>query len=181
MPKYIERMNKTFFMGAFLSPVIVPVIIIAFSLFQAATGINRQLDEGLFVPIAILYVIFMFIMFILFHYRMWAAVYDERVKTSPGMAVFLLFVPIYNFIWIFKFYFGFVQHYNENVERYGQNTGVKPIEGYAFFAMPILSVMGAILEFVEAGAMSIIVNILIYIVFLVVVWQTCNAVNAMTD
>jgi hypothetical protein len=55
-------------------------------------------------------------------YRAWAAIQDGNASTTPEKAVGFLFIPFYNFYWIFKAWYGFAQDYNRYLDRYALNT-----------------------------------------------------------
>ena len=55
-------------------------------------------------------------------YRAWAVIQDGKASTSPEKAVGFIFIPFYNFYWIFKAWYGFAQDYNHYLERYALNT-----------------------------------------------------------
>jgi hypothetical protein len=50
-------------------------------------------------------------------YRLWKAIQNENSRTTPGKAVGYLFIPIFNFYWRFRAYWGFSKQANEYIER----------------------------------------------------------------
>jgi hypothetical protein len=46
------------------------------------------------------------------HYKCWKAIQNEQSTVTPGKAIGLLFIPIYNFYWVFKAYLGFSKQAN---------------------------------------------------------------------
>jgi hypothetical protein len=69
------------------------------------------------VPIA-LSVPFMYV----FLYKMWAAIQDGQARTTPGKAIGLLFIPLFNYYWIFQVLPGYATDYNKFVERHRINA-----------------------------------------------------------
>jgi len=55
-------------------------------------------------------------------YKMWAAIQDGRARTTPGMAVGLMFVPCFNIYWMFQVYWGWTKDYNLFIDREGLNV-----------------------------------------------------------
>lgn len=51
-------------------------------------------------------------------YKHWVIISDGRVRTSPGMAVGLCFVPFFNFYWVFVAYHGLTQDMNAYCRRH---------------------------------------------------------------
>lgn len=54
------------------------------------------------------------------HYRCWNSLPAHLRSTTPGKAIGLYFVPIFNFFWIFVSYFNLAKHYAD----WGRATGV---------------------------------------------------------
>lgn len=52
-------------------------------------------------------------------YRMWAALRFGTPRTTPGMALGLLFVPLFNLYWIFQVWYGWTVDYNRSVAQAG--------------------------------------------------------------
>jgi hypothetical protein len=149
-------------------------------------NLKHIIEENTIVFImTILYSVFIFTCKILFHYRMWAAIYNEQVDTPPKLAVLFLFIPLYNLYWIFKFYPGFVQYYNENIDRYGIGSEVQPIDKLVFTAYPLLKYISIIVRIVSAlGSSRSLINafsIFLFVLFIMMVSKTCDAVNALAD
>jgi hypothetical protein len=51
-------------------------------------------------------------------YKAWKAIQDGQVRTTPGRAVGFLFIPFYNFYWIFQAYWGLAKDYNSYISRH---------------------------------------------------------------
>jgi hypothetical protein len=71
---------------------------------------------------------------------------DGNASTTPEKAVGFLFIPFYNFYWIFKDWYGFAQDYNRYIERNALNTAKLP-EGL-FLAFCILFI-GSMVPFLN--------------------------------
>ncbi|MBN1881469.1 MAG: hypothetical protein JW885_04785, partial [Deltaproteobacteria bacterium] len=178
----VTRANKGLFLAIFLS---------FFLFIFISPFIEDLVIPNLFfkdLPAKLLIEIIYLIVFIHFHRRMWAATYDENVKATPTVAVILLLIPIIGFIWMFEFYFGYVKRYRDYIIRYGLESEVLPLplRGLMFYTLPILisicclflmlslSVPEMEWPFILSGAIS-------YIVFLIIVWETCDSVNSLAD
>ncbi len=51
-------------------------------------------------------------------WKAWKSLQDYTTKITPGLAVGLLFIPIFNMYWIFRAFWGFAKEYNSCVEEY---------------------------------------------------------------
>jgi len=71
------------------------------------------------VPIfvGIICFIYSFAIWNLLIYRIWQSIQDGNVRTTPALAVGFLFVPYYNFYWIFQAVWGFTKDCNRYIER----------------------------------------------------------------
>ena len=142
MPAKIKRMNKKFFMGAFISPFIIFGVFLVFYFLGMSAQMMEQLLGCLLDLIGALCFICILAFIILFHYRMWAAIYEKDMKVGstkvdPVAAVVLLFIPIVGVFWMFKFYSVFVHRMYEKVTEY--NDGLEPLPiGGVFTAIPVL-------------------------------------------
>ena len=52
-------------------------------------------------------------------YKAWAAIQDENASITPPKAVGFIFIPLYNFYWIFKAWYGLSRDYNLYIARRG--------------------------------------------------------------
>ena len=59
------------------------------------------------------------IAFLVLLYKAWSAIQDGQVRTTPGKAVGFLFIPFYNFYWMFPAIWGWAQDYNGYTTRHG--------------------------------------------------------------
>jgi hypothetical protein len=95
-------------------------------------------------------------------YRAWFCLSRAGATVTPGMAVGLLFVPVFNLYWIFRAYYGFAQEWNRLTHYYEDTRrGPKMSEGL-FLAFCILSLifppLGLILMFPVMASMCNAVN-----------------------
>lgn len=59
-----------------------------------------------------------FILHLVLLYEIWAIIQIGRVRTTPGRAVGYLFIPLYQFFWLFEAYAGWTQDYNRVLLQY---------------------------------------------------------------
>lgn len=110
-------------------------------------------------------------------YRGWAAIQDGQARTSPGKAVGFLFIPFYNFYWIFVAWAGLAKDFNAFVSRYG--LGVRRLSEGLFMAQCIMSVVGIVVNFIPF--VNVIYNLTLFVMMLVMLWSITGAVNELHD
>ncbi|MFC1791335.1 hypothetical protein ACFL0I_02575 [Gemmatimonadota bacterium] len=105
-----------------------------------------------------------------FVYRMWANIQDGHARTSPGKAVGFIFIPFFNFYWIFQVFPGFAKDFNAFILRHSLDIQPLPVGLYRAYAVLLLLTAIPLLGMLTALAS--------YFVLLPLVAKTCNGVNA---
>lgn len=59
------------------------------------------------------------VLFYILLYRNWQLIQDGYARTTPGRAVGFLFIPFFNFYWIFEAFPGLVKDTNAYIQRHG--------------------------------------------------------------
>jgi hypothetical protein len=77
------------------------------------------------------------------HYRFWQVVQDGFANLTPGMAIGLLFVPYFNYYWIFRAVYGLSKELNRYIERHFPNALPTEVRK----AHPALSLINIITSF----------------------------------
>jgi hypothetical protein len=103
-------------------------------------------------------------------YKMWSVIQRGpiRPQTTPGMAVGLCFVPIFNLYWNFVAIHGWTKDYNRYVRRAELRAPQMP-EGLAL-AMCIMPVVACV-----AGSLAFLVQVILTAIFIP---QACDGINA---
>lgn len=91
-------------------------------------------------------------------YALWKAIPPQRARTSPGLAVGLLFVPFFNLYWMFVAYYGLAKQLNQEAGFNGIRTQVS---SSAVLCMCIFMILGM----VGSGLFALIGLILQYVMF----------------
>jgi uncharacterized protein YacL len=192
MPPKIKRMNK----GAYLTYFSIMLILNLAAIVVASIIMNREREMVYLLPAMVAWCVLIMIASVglaVFHYRMWAAIYEKDmevggVKIDPVIAVVLLFISFVGEYWTFRFYTEFVSHYNDTVEKYGDELQLLSITG-AFTSLPVLRLIVFILGFFCVIPYTIIValplawflTLVMYFIFLKFTWQISDAVNSLAD
>ncbi len=96
-------------------------------------------------------------------YKMWASIQDGMARTSPGKAVGMLFIPLFNLYWLWQVFCGWAQDYNAHLERNRINA-------------PRIS-EGLFMTYVISSYVCFPVAL---VLLFVIVNAICNAVNALS-
>lgn len=167
----MQRVSKRVFVS--LIGVAMGVEAVLYPLALPAAIARRQADIGIYIGLALVASLFATVVWLVLLYRLWSAIQDGQARTTPGKAVGLLFIPYYNFYWLFRVVWGFSKDYNRYRDRYGLSTPRLP-EGL-FLAYSILLVCRAI---PFAGWLM---SVPTFIVAMFLVPKACDAVNALPE
>ena len=110
------------------------------------------------------------ITFYIFVYRIWDSIKDGQTRTSPGFAVGGLFIPFYNFYWIFQVLPGFAADFNKYKTQRRINT--PPLKNtllMTFAGMTVASIVPLL------GILCVVVN---GFVVLPMISQALDTVNS---
>jgi len=104
-------------------------------------------------------------------YKAWAVIQDGNVSTTPERAVGFIFIPFYNFYWIFKAWHGLARDYNHYLERRGLKAP-KMKEGL-FLAFCILFIC------ITVPVLNYVAGLPFLLIFTITANQTIDGVNAL--
>jgi hypothetical protein len=106
-------------------------------------------------------------------YKAWAAIQDGHARTTPGMAVGLMFIPLFNLYWGFQAIHGFAVDYNKYIARH--QRPVTPLSEGLYLSAPIMMVMGMI-PFV-----NLLIGVVLLVVNVMLAMKTIDAINALAS
>ena len=75
-------------------------------------------------------------------YKAWTSIQDGHARTTPGKAVGFLFIPFYNFYWVFQALPGFADDYNAYLDR--AKISAPPMGRGLLQALAVLQVISVI-------------------------------------
>ena len=179
----VKRLSKAFFLGSYLGGT-VAVWIIAWVVWAYLwidydwTYYDSYIDIEepawwfilplLIIPIAI----FVFTVVCVFIHKAWASIQDGHARTGPCKALGFLFIPFFNFYWVFQAVWGFAVDFNKYVARNNISAAPRLPEGL-FLTYSILYV-AAIIPFV-----GIAISIANFIIGAILISKVCDSVNAL--
>jgi hypothetical protein len=170
------RLRKGFYLGTLAAALGVPLLLNAAVLVLVLTQVWKSQRLHDLVPIlvlvgmGVLLIIYGAAVMCAFIYRMWAAIQDGHARTSPSRALGFLFIPIYQFYWVFQAFPGFAKDFNVYAARHSLN--VPRLSPGLFTAYAILCIV-AMLPWLD-----VLLSPAIIIVGLILVSRVCDAVNA---
>ena len=169
------RASKPFFLGS-IGGGIALLVLVALSL--AIPAPVSRTAALVFLVLAGLLTLYITVVWLILIHKMWAAIQDGHARTTPGKAVGLLFVPIFNFYWVFRAFWGFARDYNRYIDRHSLN--VRKLPAWLFLVFTILSFLGGphVMLITQKIASVYAVDI---IVLLILVAKICDAVNALPE
>jgi hypothetical protein len=102
---------------------VVAMALIIWVDYQAINGMNTGMMAGLSALMCVSYIPFIayvVLQFILI-YKLWKVVQDGYASTSAGKAVGFLFIPLFNYYWMFRAFWGLSKDLNAYIDRHFAN------------------------------------------------------------
>jgi hypothetical protein len=153
----MQPLSKGFFLGSLIGGYILAMVLIGVGWLMT----QQQEESGMaFICAGYLPLIYAVVIVCVLLYRMWSAIQDGTARTTPGKAVGFMFIPLFNFYWIFQAWWGWTKDYNQYAADKGLSLPRMP-EGLAL-TMCILTLLGWI-PFV--GILVALVNFVLQIIF----------------
>lgn len=107
-------------------------------------------------------------------HKAWSAIQDGHARTTPGKAVGFMFIPLFNFYWVFQSIWGFAKDYNSFLSRH--DVSQPRLTEWMYLVLAISFGVGNVIA--ALGGLSL----LAYLVFLpIVLCSVCNAINRLSD
>lgn len=128
--------------------------------------------------------LYLFIVQLVLVYKMWRVVPEAFARTTPGRAVFLLFVPLFNIYWMFQAYWGWTKDFNRFASNRGLRVRRMPEEvALALCLLPLVAV--PLLFFVGMAGLEPVMHIAGHMcgvlgagLTLAMFWCACDGINA---
>lgn len=111
-----KMLSKTLFVYCWMA---VRIIAGALGGFGIVLAINRSAHSILIAAFAAadVFLVLSVIIELALYYKMWIPIQDNQTFASPGKAVALLFVPVFNIYWALSMLTGFADDYNSFIQR----------------------------------------------------------------
>jgi hypothetical protein len=164
------RLSKAFHLGSIAGGLGLSEILLLFAWNDTLENGPNNLAQSLVYP-AVFSGLFSAVVLLILVYKMWAAIQDGHVRTTPSMAVILLFVPFFSFYWIFQVFWGFARDYNGYLSRH---TLTAPRLPAGFFLACTILPLACFIP--VAGPFLLGVD---FFMTAIMVSKICDAVNAL--
>jgi hypothetical protein len=154
--------------------------LLALTLLLSATEMRgNEVARDIIGWLAILGLLAVGILFLVFLYRAWAAI-ETPFSIPAGSVIWKLFIPFYNFYWIFQAVPGFASEY-ENFVNYHELKLPKVRRGwliaYVIITLPGFLVLRVFAVIPEASVLVLIYGVAVSVSEAVVVSRIADAVN----
>ena len=139
----MKLISKRFYLGTMIGSMFAFICAIFASAFMAgmSEGGESAAADTLML-IGFLCVLVGVICWLALVHKLWSTIQYGNVRTTPGKAVALLFVPFFNIYWMFQVYWGWAVDYNNYIEDQGINAPrVSPGIPLAYCILAIASVI----------------------------------------
>jgi hypothetical protein len=158
--------------GLFAGSIAVSLILGA--VLAAGIYVAEERDTALaFVTSGGLLCVFGEIMFLVLLYKAWASIQGGPVRTTPGKAVGFLFIPVYNWYWLFQVLPGFADDYNAYIQRF--NIYVPRLERGLLLGFAVLASAAVV------PVVGLLVAPIVFIIQGVIAVKLCGAINALAE
>jgi hypothetical protein len=176
------RVSKALYLGSIIGAPVLGIIILIVGVIGLA--LTPTLEAGLpafslAVGLAIALFIYAIVMELVLLYKAWKVIQDGSARTSPGKAIGFLFIPFFNFYWIFQAFWGFAKDYNAYVQRHhaasAGGISIPVLSVNLFLAYCILSLVAGLLSSIPfIGFLFVIAY---FVLFVMVIIKLCDAIN----
>jgi len=136
-------------------------------------AMNQAMVGGIIIMLGIGLIIAGFVLGYVYLYRAWNYIQDSNSRATPGQAVGFLFIPFYNFYWIFQAFHGWAIDFNNYVDK--NSLDIKKVNPVLYLTFAVLSIV-SIVPFI--GYIASIANIIIWYM---IIFQMTERINAMAD
>ena len=165
----MEKLSKGFYLGSVAGGSGLAIIL-------SIVGTVKR--EMAIVSFGLIPEVYWLIVGLVLLYRAWASIQDGHARTTPGKAVGFLFIPLYDFYWIFQAFWGFAKDYNSYIARHGITTS-RLSEGL-FLSLCILTLIGVFLGVLRDPFLLGAFLIVSFVIDIVIVNKVCDAVNSLS-
>jgi len=177
----MKYVSTSFFFGSYLAAILLTY---PFTIGPLIGGEGTIEPEHVpFVVIGSAFSLYAVIVFFVLLYKMWKIVPLELARTTPGKAVGFLFIPIFNFYWVFPAIWGWTKDFNNFLrQRQIDSQHVSESMGLAIAVFWVIGgLVGTISGFAGVPAIGWIVGFPNLILIPVFIYKVCTVLNNLPD
>jgi hypothetical protein len=168
----VKRVSSGFFVGSVAGGLLVGILFVILGVAGNASSPNDSAPVIL-LAVGFLLALYAEIVFLVLLYKAWACIQDGSTRTTPRKAVGLLFIPIFNWFWIFRAIPGYADEYNSYLDR--TNLPARRLTKGSLQAFAVLSVLTII------PILGGIAALIALFVGCGVADKLCTAINALAE
>lgn len=140
VPGRMQFIPKGLYIGSILGGAGASIL---FGLLALMLIADNEEEAGLpFLIIGIMVMIYAAVMIAMLVHKLWEAIQPAHPRTTPGQAVGYMFIPFYNFYWMFQVYHGWAQDYNRYIRS--AQLAAPPVSESIGLTVSILAVCSAV-------------------------------------
>jgi hypothetical protein len=169
-------MSKGFYIGGYIAGFVLSATLFIIAFVVTAASLSERPNDLPLMGLGLLAIAFFscsfgLMFYLMFIYRMWAAIQDGQARTTPGKAAGFMLIPIFFLYWIFPVFQGFAQDYNRYLARHELNLPRLDEQLFLFYPISVLCTIVPVL-----GSLSGVVSV---VLSFMIMSKTCDAVNAL--
>jgi len=175
----MRRVSKAFYVGAWLGAIV------GFCVLQSAHWLLWDVGHPLvrFAPLVMLLglvpgILAVLVLCVLL-YKMWDAIQDGDVRTTPPEAVGFMFIPLFNLYWVFQAFWGWTKDFNSFVEERAIRAPRMP-KGLAL-TISIITLLSAALLIGHRALMGLLLVQVNVILLTILFAKACDGLNAIAQ
>ena len=175
----MPTINKNLFLGTIFGPYAIQLVLGLAGLLLSLFGNDSLAVAALGLScFSLIFAIVAIVMVAILVYKLWDSIQDGQARTTPGKACGFLFIPFFNFYWLFVAYLGWAKDFNayageRNIEGTRMNEGLT----LAMCIFVVVSVLVSLIPFV--GFLTGIVNAVLLFLFFSPAIDGANAARAL--
>ena len=162
--KRIKLISKSFYLGSIIGAGIPGAILSVIGILQ----IEEDLGP-IVVVLGLLLIVYASVIWLILLNKLWKTIEGEQARTTSGKAVGFLFIPFFNYYWIFQAIWGWAQDFNRFTTE--NKLSAPRVSEPIALTICILSLVSVI---PIVGFFTIIAVFVLVIIFIL---QAINAVN----
>ncbi len=169
----MKKLSKALNLSGILLGFLLTVVSMLFLIWVYMEGGGRDREVvPMLMMVATLPSLVSGIMILRIVYKLWKAIQGGRTRTSPEVAVALLFIPFFNLYWVFQAYWGLAKDFNAYVQE--RNLPVPNLSEGLALAVCVLILLSMI-PFL--GLIFMIVGMVLQLVFVGSLIRSYNALS----
>jgi len=163
----VRPLSKGFFLGSVGIGLGIAIVLVILANLQFRSG--SPASGFSLVGLSCIPMLYGGICMMVLWYKSWAAIQDGHARATPGKAIGLLFIPIFDIYWLFQAVWGLAKDFNAFLQRNSIPATRLPEGLFLAYCILCFTTWIPIL-----GLVFLVVN---YVIALMMVSALCNGIN----